>query len=256
MEPVLQNQVAVVCGASGRVGSTIARRLAASGAAVAIQYRSHAEKADRLAQEIIQAGGKAHTFQADVTDEASVVNLFQQVTRWLGGVHILVNAVHGQFDPKNVAEMSWEDWAVHLDALKGHFLLCKAVLPYLREKHYGRIVFISGGLSRRYFKGCSAYTTVKAGLNGFCKTLALEEGTNGITVNIVAPGKVVLGGNEPSTDHPEAWENLNRQSMSNAPLGRDATAEDVASAVLYFVSPQAVCITGQTLFVTGGEIMP
>jgi 3-oxoacyl-[acyl-carrier protein] reductase len=162
--------------------------------------------------------------------------------------------VHGSADPKNVADMQWEDWAVHLAALKCHFLLCRMVLPYLREQHYKRIVFISRGLSRRYFRGCSAYTTVKAGLNGFCKTLALEEGMHGITVNIVAPGRVIP--TEKKSPPDQSWEEMDRHWISNAPLWRDATAEDVAAAVLYFVSPQAGCITGQTLFVAGGEIMP
>jgi 3-oxoacyl-[acyl-carrier protein] reductase len=250
----LRDQVAVVCGASGRIGGEIAKQLAGSGATVAVHFRSRAERAMALASAIAQAGGRAHPFHADLTDEFSVSRFFEQIEAKLGGIHILVNAVHGPAGLKNVADMSWEDWQVHLDALKSHFLVCKQALKYLREQHYGRIVFISGGLSRRYHPGCSAYTTIKRGLNGFCATLAMEEGVNGITVNIVAPGRVVPSDAESPPD--ESWEKLDREWASNAPIGRDATAEDVAGAVLYFASPRAGCITGQTLFVAGGEIMP
>jgi 3-oxoacyl-[acyl-carrier protein] reductase len=168
----------------------------------------------------------------------------------------MVNTVHGQFEPKGVAEMTWSDWKPHLLGLKAHFLLCKAVLPSMHSHHYGRIVYVSAGLSRRLFAGCSGYSTVKAGLNVFCKTLAIEEGKHGITVNIVAPGKVVpLDGRE-ATDNPDDWEEMNRQCLDSSPLGCPATSADVAQAVLFFASPQASGITGQTLFVAGGEIMP
>jgi NAD(P)-dependent dehydrogenase (short-subunit alcohol dehydrogenase family) len=86
--------------------------------------------------------------------------------------------------------------------------------------------------------------------------MAIEEGGHGITVNIVAPGKVVPADGRASTDNPEDWESLNRRSISKAPLGHHATAEDVARAVVHFASRQASGITGQTLFVAGGEIMP
>ena len=257
MATTLKGQIALVCGATGRVGSTIALTLARSGVGVGLQYCNSKDKADHLAAKIEAAGGTAVTINADLVKENSVTKMVQEIKTKFGNIHILVNAVHGQFDPKPVAEMVWRDWDVHIDGLKGHFLLCKAVLPVMREQHYGRIVYISAGLSRRYFKGCSAYTAVKAGLNGFCKTLALEEGENGITVNIVAPGKVVpLDDDRQSVDNPEAWEEMNRQSSAKTPLGREATSVDVAEAVLYFVSPQAGGITGQSLFVAGGEIMP
>lgn len=126
----------------------------------------------------------------------------------------------------------------------------------MRRQQYGRIVYVSAGLSKRLFAGCSAYSTIKAGLNAFSKTLAVEEGKHGITVNIVAPGKVVPLDGRAATDNPEDWEDMNRQCLDNSPLGCPATSADVAQAVLFFASPQASGITGQTLFVAGGEIMP
>ena len=252
----LSNHTALICGGTGRVGSVIAKELSAAGANVIVQYRQNKSIADQLVSEIITSGGHAAALQADVSRESGVIKLIQSARETFNSIHILVNAVHGQFTPKEIGEMTWEDWQVHLDALRAHFFLCKHITPVMRGQNYGRIIYISGGLSKRFFRGCSAYTTIKAGLNGFCKTLAIEEGPYGITVNIVAPGKVISLDERPSTDNPQAWEQLNRQSLNKSPLGRDANAQDVASAVLYFSSREASCITGQTLFVTGGEIMP
>jgi len=254
--PGRANQAALVCGGTGRVGSSIAAALGASGIPTAVHYRQNRERALQLVNQIQASGGHAVALQADLTDEASVAHLVDDVHRQLGGIHILVNTVHGQFDPKDIVDMGWGDWTVHLDALKSHFLVCRAVVPVMRAQGYGRLIYISGGLAKRYFKGCSAYTTVKAGLNGFCKTLALEEGPHGITVNIVAPGKVVPFDGRDSTDNPDAWEEMNQQSLAAIPLGRYASTNDVSNAVLYLASQEAGGITGQTLFVAGGEIMP
>jgi 3-oxoacyl-[acyl-carrier protein] reductase len=102
--------------------------------------------------------------------------------------------------------------------------------------------------------GFSAYSAVKAGLNAFSKTLALEEGASGITVNIVAPGKVASATDQSPAS--AAWAEAEAHQLAASPLGRHATAEDVADAVLFFASAAAVGLTGQTLFVAGGEIMP
>jgi 3-oxoacyl-[acyl-carrier protein] reductase len=252
----LENQVAIVFGGTGRVGSAIAETLSARGAKVIIHYHRRSELARSLVAQITEAGGIAEALQADVTDEEAVQKLGQKVISHFGAIHIVVNTVHRDFEPKLLTEMNWTDWDVHIEALKGHFFICKSVLLYMRKQKYGRIVYISGGLSHRVFKGCSAYTTIKAGLNGFCKTIALEEGEHNITANIVAPGKVIPKGGGESNENPDAWDELDRESLSKTPLKRFATADDVAHAVLYFVSPEASGITGQTLFVAGGEIMP
>jgi 3-oxoacyl-[acyl-carrier protein] reductase len=253
---LLEGQVALVYGATGRVGSATAKVLAQHGATVVCHYYRNAVGAAKLVADIEQAGGKAIALSADATDESAVVALLEQIDERYGGLHSVVNTVHGDFDPKPIAEMVWPDWDVHLEGLKIHFLLCRHLLPIMRRQRFGRIVFISGGLARRLLVGCSPYTTVKAGLNGFCKALALEEGRHNITVNIVAPGKVIPLDDRPSTDNPDAWAEAEGREAAAAPLDRFATALDVAYAALYFVSPWASCISGQTLYVAGGEIMP
>jgi len=237
------------------LGSRIAETLAAEGASVVVHYSSHCAKAQGVVENIRKAGGEAVAIKADAKNSEEIEFLAREAVRLFGSLHIVVHCAHGHHPPKEVIDMTWEDWDVHLDALKGCFFLCKAVLPSMRRQRYGRIVFISGGLSTRYFRGCSAYSTVKAGLNGFCKTLALEEGEHKITVNIVAPGKIVVRAHGKSDSSLETWDELGKVFSDSIPLKRFATPEDVAEAVRYFVSPEAENVTGQTLFVSGGEIM-
>ena len=253
MGGLIENQVAVVFGSTGNVGSVIAEVLSKQGAKVVVHY-NHSEKLARnIVTKIESAGGVAVAIQADVTDKETVELLMKKVVNSFGAINIVVNTVHRDADNKLVYEMKWADWDVHLEALKGHFYICNSVLPYMRKQNYGRIVYISGGLSNRFFRGCSAYTTIKAGLNGFCKTLALEEGEHNITVNIVAPGKVISKSGK--SDDINTLKEMEREQISRSALKRFATADDVANAVLYFVSPGSSCITGQTIFVTGGEII-
>jgi len=254
--PPLLGQTALVLGGTGRVGSATAAALSAHGARVVIHYGTRGEQARGMVDDLaVAAWASPLALQADLTDEDGLHALVRQVEEQCGSLEILVNTVHGQFDPKPVADMGWGDWTVHLAAVQGHFLICKATLPLMRRQRYGRIVYVSAGLSTRFFAGCSAYSTAKAGLNAFCKTLALEEGRHGITVNIVAPGKISVSDGRASTDHPQAWEAMNQATAVHAPLGREATLDDVSGAILYFVSPTAGGITGQTLVVAGGEIM-
>lgn len=256
MGGLLANQVAVVFGGTGHIGSAICEKLSSEGAKVIVHYNHSENVANKIVTKIRKNTGVAEQLQADVISEEAVKLLMAKTIELFGKIDIIVNTVHKDFNPVTVADMKWEDWSVHLEGLKAHFNICKSALPYLRKQNYGRIIFISGGLSYRFLEGCSAYTTIKAGLNGFCKTLALEEGKNNITVNIVAPGRVISEAGGTSMDNPEAWEKLEQDQISKSPLRRSATPDDIANAVLYFSSQEASCVTGQTLYIAGGEIMP
>lgn len=256
MTDLLKDKVAVIFGGTGHVGSVICELLAFEGAKVVVHYNSRSEKAHNIVNNILNKQGKAIFLAADITDQNEVKGLIDKTIDTFGKINIVVNTVHKEFIPILVGDMKWQDWNIHLDALKAHFNICSSVLPQMRKQHNGQIIFISGGLSYRLFKGCAAYTTIKAGLNGFCKTLALEEGENGITVNIVAPGRVTEEGSGSLMSDTESWDSIEKEQISKTPLGRSATAKDVANAVLYFASPLSSCITGQTIFVTGGELMP
>lgn len=249
----LVGSTTIVYGASAYVGSGIALALSREGANVVVHYRRNSSAAEALVAQIEQSGGKAVALGADVVDEGEVGELLSRTIDHFGSVDCVVNSAHGPFEPSLVVDQTWEDWRVHLDALKGHIVICKTAVPIMRRQGGGRIVFISGGLASRLFEGFSAFSTVKAGLNAFSKTLALEEGKHQITVNIVAPGKV--GAEVPAAVNSAAWDEIEGRQRTAAPLGRYATVEDVSEAVVYFLSPGASGITGQTLFVASGEVM-
>lgn len=256
MSDALSNQVAVVFGATGRVGPSVCYALAATGMKVVVHYFCNREKAEEIVRSIVRRGGYACTMQADVTEESSMEACVKQIIEGFGRIDAVVNHVHRdkEFTPVLVADMEWENWGSHIEAMKANFLICKHVVPYMRQQRYGRIVYISGGLSYRFFKGCSAFSAAKAGMNAFCKTLALEEGCHNITVNVVAPGKIVRP-NEALTEVSGNWKELEAKQLENIPLCRFATAEDVANVVVNFVGPGSSFVTGQTVFL-GGEIMP
>jgi 3-oxoacyl-[acyl-carrier protein] reductase len=250
---MLAGQTAIVFGATGRVGPAVCGLLARYGAAVMVHCNRSVDKAESIVSELRRLGADAEAIQADACDEEMVKGVYRRANDTFNSIDIVVNHIHrdSENSPARVGDMEWTDWNIHLDALKAHFLICKHALPYMRERRYGRIIYISGGLAFRFYRGLSAYTTIKAGLNGFCKTLALEEGENNITVNVVSPGKVQGHAPERRAD---GWDNLD--DVCNCPLGRFASPEDVANAVLTFALPGSSNITGQTLYVSGGEIMP
>lgn len=249
----LSGKVALVLGAVGNLGTSITQSLMDHGASVAINYyKGEQEKADRLLERLDPGKSRMLSLFCDVNEEESVRDFMQAVKDRFGRVDILVNLVHNpEFVPKKVTDMDWADWRNHLIAQKGHFLLCKYAVPIMREHLYGRIIYISGGLAVRHMGGSAAFAAVKSGLTAFSKTLAIEEGPNNITVNIVAPGKIT----SLETDGEFSWNDKEQELLERTPLRRFATQEDVADAVLYFASPLADAMTGQTLYVACGEIM-
>lgn len=247
----LTGRTALIYGGSGLIGAAVSRRLYESGAKVAVHYHYGREKAETLARSLDPAGERAIAIGCDIADSKTVDAATRHVVDRFGSLDIVVNAVHAPFDPKSVAESDVSDWHPHLEALTGYFNVCKAGLPYMHAAGCGRIVYISAALAVRHAPGCAMYSTVKEGLNAFSRTLAMEEGKNNITVNIVAPGRVDNCDSESGGE----WDDMSEKFLSLCPLGRFATSRDVSSAVLYLVSETGDGITGQTLFVTGGEIM-
>lgn len=243
-------QVTVVFGGTGSVGAGVCRALAKAGHTVVIHCHSSVSKAQKLADEIQRDGGNAMAVQADLRDLSQARALVSQVIDRFGAIHAAVDFVHrDDYTPIEVADMEWSDWTFHLEAVQAYFHICKAVLPVMKKQQYGRIIYISGGLSYRFFRGCAAYSTVKAGLNAFSKSLAGEVGKDHITVNVVAPGKVV------SADLAQDGR-FQEDSVSKCPLGKFTTPQDIAGVINFFTSPGGENVTGQTLYVSGGEIMP
>lgn len=246
MPDPLQDQVALVTGASRGIGRAIALALAGAGAHVAVGYRSRAEEAERVLREISERGREAIVVPGDVGDPSVPATLVQAaLTRW-GRLDILVNNA-GITRDNLVMRMSEADWdAVITTNLKAPFLACKAALRPMLKQRYGRIVNISSLAGVAGNAGQANYSAAKAGLIGLTRALAREVGSRNITVNAVAPGFIeteILKG---------LPADILERARQAAAIPRLGTPEDVAMAVLFLASPAASYITGQVLGIDGG----
>lgn len=248
---LLEGKNAVIFGGSGKLGMAIARELHTQGANVGIHYFSNSKRAEEAASQLDKDNKSAIAFKADTTNEDSVHAGIQKVVEKFGTIDIMVNTIHGPFEPVNVFDSRREDWEVHLNGLMSQYLAVKSVLPIMRKQQFGRIIYVSAAMAVRYGEGCSMYTAVKRGLNGFCRTLAIEEAKNNIMVNIICPGAVMDAETQSGGD----WDEKAQEFLARCPLGRFASSKEIANTAVYFASPLAEGITGQTLYVSGGEIM-
>jgi NAD(P)-dependent dehydrogenase (short-subunit alcohol dehydrogenase family) len=242
--------VAFVSGASRGLGAVIARRLAADGFAVAVNYAKGREGAEQVVADIREAGGMAAAFGGDVTDESAVQDLVDRVRTELGPVTVLVANATGPQPEVPVDRLEWQD---HLDQLeffvKSPTLLLRAVLPDMRAARRGRVVQIGSDMFERALPGFSAYNAAKGAQWGLTRTWARELGQDGITVNLVAPGWV------PVERHGELSDADLAGYLSEVPLGRIGEPADVAAAVSYLASDAAAFVTGQRITVNGGHNM-
>lgn len=246
----MAGRVALVAGGSGPIGGAVAVALAGAGAAVAV----HTHRSDR-GDEIVAGltGGPHLAVRGDLSDRDQVDAVVGAVEAALGPVAVLVNAVHpATMRPAPVAELDARELADQLRAVEVHAALCHRVVPAMRAGGFGRVVFVSGALMARPAPGFGAYGAAKAAASVLTRHLALEEGRAGITANVVAPGRVVDpdAAAEPLT--PERAE-LARRLAERMALADFPTPAQVADVVSWLVSPGAAAVTGQTVWVTGGE---
>lgn len=237
----------VVTGGSKGIGKGIARVFAQAGARVAILAR-HLDQAQAAATEI---GHGAIAVAADVTSEASLKAAGEAVAKAFGGIDVLC-ANAGIFPPAKLEDMSEADWDMVVDTnLKGTFLSVKAFLPFLKASDQGRIVLtssITGPITG--YPGWTHYGATKAGQLGFMRTACIELAKYGITVNAVMPGNIKTEGLA------GLGEEYERSMAASIPLKRLGTVEDIGHAALYFASKEAGYVTGQTIIVDGGQILP
>jgi 3-oxoacyl-[acyl-carrier protein] reductase len=244
-------RVAIVTGAARGIGAATAQRLADDGLAVAVIDLEEATAKSTVAA-IQGAGGRALAVGADVADAEQVEAAVARVTRELGPPTVLVNNA-GVTRDNLLFKMTEADWdAVMGVHLRGSFLMSRAVQKHMVEQKWGRIVNLSS-TSALGNRGQANYATAKAGLQGFTKTLAIELGKFGVTVNSIAPGFIVSEMTRATAERiGQDWESYVAARATEIPVARAGQPGDIAHAVSFFVSEGAGFVSGQVLYVAGG----
>lgn len=238
----LENQAALVTGATGGIGREIAKILHGQGATVAISGTREAVLSE-LATEL---GDRVHVFTCNLADKDSVEVLIPNVEEKLGKIDILVNNA-GITRDGLIMRMKDADWEEVINVnLTSTFRLCRAVTKGMMKRRYGRIINISSVVGFTGNPGQVNYVASKAGLVGLSKSLALELATRGITVNCVAPGFIASAMTDVLSD------NVKESILGSIPMKRMGTAEEIATSVAFLASQEASYITGQTIHANGG----
>ncbi len=245
------SRTAVVTGAARGIGAATAQRLGRDGFAIGVLDLDE-HTCVQTVQAIEVAGGRALAVGVDVSDADQVQAAVTRVADELGAPTVLVNNA-GITRDNLLFKMTEQDWdsviAVHL---RGSFLMSRAVQRHMTEATWGRIVNLSstGALGNR---GQANYAAAKAGLQGFTKTLAIELGKFGVTVNAVAPGFIATDMTRATAERiGMSFEDLQQAAVTQIPVGRVGRPEDVAATVSFLVSEEAGFVSGQVIYVAGG----
>lgn len=245
----LQNKVALVTGGSRGIGRAIALEFANRGAAVVVNYNKSPDAAEAVVNQIKEAGGKAASFQADVSDFKQAEALVKFTIDTFGDLSILVNNA-GITRDQLIMMMPESDWdAVINTNLKSTFNCSKSAVKHMMRKRVGRIINMASVAGQMGNPGQTNYSASKGGQIAFTKALAREVATRNITVNAIAPGFVDTEILDAMT--PEILE----AALKLVPLGRKGKPEEIAAAVAFLASDEAAYITGQVLGVDGGMAM-
>jgi 3-oxoacyl-[acyl-carrier protein] reductase len=246
----LKGRTVIVTGASKGIGRGIALRFGQAGCRVLVVSRNLAE-AQKVTDEIVAARGEARAFAADVTQPAQMEAMAAAALAAFGTIDILC-ANAGIFPAAKLGAMTAADFDAVMDTnLKGTFLAVSACLPAMKAQRFGRIILtssITGPITG--FPGWAHYAASKAGQLGFMRTAAIELAPAGITVNAVLPGNILTEGLA------ALGEDYIRQMEASVPMRRIGSVGDVANAALFFASLEAGYITGQSLVIDGGQILP
>jgi len=248
MDRMLEGKVALVTGGSRGIGRAIALAIAARGGTVIVAARSVASAAV-TADEIMKAGGSARAIAMDVADDGSVDTAMADMLREHATIPLLVNNA-GITRDNLLMRMKKEDWDQVIDTnLSGIYRICRSLVPSMVKARYGRIVNVTSVVARSGNPGQANYAAAKAGTEGFTRSLARELASRNITVNCVAPGFI-------DTDMTRTLTDAQRESLlTQVPMKRLGTPEDIAAGVAYLLSDHASYVTGITLDINGGMYM-
>ena len=245
----LTGKTAIITGASRGIGAEIARKLAAAGAKIVVNYSGSQEKAEAVVQEIKANGGEAIAVKANVSDADAVKSLVDETMQAFGSIDILVNNA-GITRDNLMMRMKDDEWDDVINTnLKGVFICTKAVTRQMMKQRAGRIINIASIVGVMGNAGQANYVAAKAGVIGLTKTTARELASRNITANAVAPGFITTD----MTD--KLGEDIQKAMLGQIPLGRFGKPEEVAKAVLFLASDDSSYMTGQTLHLDGGMVM-
>jgi NAD(P)-dependent dehydrogenase (short-subunit alcohol dehydrogenase family) len=243
----LTGRTAIIVGGSGGLGEAMAHTISGAGANIALVGRNQA-KLDKVAGELKARGGKALTFTADMTSESDVKRLAEQVNAKFKNPQILINSA-GINIRKSVTDFTLKEFQSVVDSsLVTTFLACNAFVPGMKGTGYGRIINLASMMAHISLPNRTAYSSGKAGLLGFTKSLALELAMEGITANSISPGPFHTEMNLTVINDPEA----NKLFLSKLPVGRWDKVEEIGGLVCYLCSDLAGFITGTDIIIDGG----
>jgi 3-oxoacyl-[acyl-carrier protein] reductase len=241
----------MITGASRGIGAATARVLAERGFRVVVNHRASAPQAEEVVTDITAAGGEAVAIQADVTSPGDVSAMADEIAQRWGGVDVLVHNALIPFVVTSFADLTWEQLGGKVNAeLHAAYSLTKAVVPAMISRGYGRLIYLTTGLSRRPRDGMIALGTAKAALDQFVRFVALELAPHGITANLVAPATV-----SGTTVTEQLSSERMRELGAAGPMGRLVTPNEVANTIAFFANEESGFTTGHYLPVNGGLAM-
>jgi 3-oxoacyl-[acyl-carrier protein] reductase len=244
----LTGKVAVVTGASKGIGASIARHLAAEGAAVVVNYSASKDGADRVVADITGSGGRAIAVKASLAKKADIEQLFAETKKAFGQVDILVNNA-GIYEFAPLADLTEEHYHKQFDLnVLGLLLATQAAVKQFNPSG-GSIINISSVVSTLGFPNAAVYSGTKGAVDAITRSLAKELGPRGIRVNAINPGMVETEGVRAAGI---AESDMRKQVEAQTPLGRIGQPQDIAGAAVFLASSDSAWITGETLTIAGG----
>ena len=251
-----ENKVILITGAAGGLGVEYAKSLAKEGATLILTDISD-QALENAKNEMEKVGAKYDSYVMNVTDKARINEVFEKVVGKFGRIDVLINNAGGSlFTPKLLPDIKEEDWDLVVDVnLKGTFLCSQAVIPHMKKQKSGKIINLTSAAAREASMITStAYAAAKGGVISFARRLAKEVGSDGITVNSVAPGFVKSG-----ERLRKAWDMLTEEQqkyqIDRIPLGRLGSTEETARIFVFLCSYLSDYMTGAVLDVNGGRVM-